>query len=304
MIGGVETGGTKIVCAVAESPDEPLEREVIPTTADPAQDLGLVADFFARAAQNHGVPEALGFASFGPCDVHTASPTWGYMAETPKPGWAGVDVVGSLWQAFAARGLPEIPVGFETDVGAAALGELRAGAGVGLHSMVYITVGTGVGAGIVEAGRIVHGLVHPEAGHVLVPLSPNENPEFTSVCPYHSSCLEGLASGPAIAARWGVPGQDLPPDHEAWTLEAEYLAWGFHQLVCVVSPERIVVGGGVGLAGDLLERVRPRLLASLNGYVAAPQLTADAQDYVVPAALGGDAGIVGALLLAADMIEE
>lgn len=297
VIGGVETGGTKIVCALGTAPDRIVARTEVPTTERPALDLDRVASFFADAGAGERL-SGLGIASFGPCGVNRDSPTWGRVTTTPKPGWAGTDVVGTLRTALTVRGLGDVPIAFDTDVNAAAIGEHRFGAGAGLSSIAYVTVGTGIGAGIISEDRIVHGLVHPEAGHVLVPRGRTEVDGFVSVCPFHRSCLEGLACGPAMAARWGVPAQELPPEHSGWQLEASYLGAGLHQLVCVVSPQRVIIGGGVGMAPGLLPLVRAALVASLDGYVDAEVITSGARDYVVPAALGADAGVTGALVLA------
>jgi fructokinase len=210
-----------------------------------------------------------------------------------------VDLLGGL----RARLGPEVALSFDTDVNVAALGELAHGAGQGLGSLVYLTIGTGVGGGAVVDGRLVHGLVHPEMGHMRIPRTEAERARFAGVCPYHGDCFEGVGAGPALAVRWGSPAQDITPDDDRfdalWGLEAEYLATVLHAIVCVLSPQRIVVGGGVGAQPQLLERVRPRLQASLAGYIANPAIEEQIEQYVVPPALGAQSGGIGALELAA-----
>jgi len=294
MLGGIEMGGTKMVCAVSLDGRSVLAEVRYPTGSDPAAAMARAADFFL----SHDRPlDALGVGAFGPCDPSTTSPTYGHITTTPKPGWAGADVLGLL------RGrLGGVPIAFDTDVNAAALGELRCGAGRGLESLVYLTIGTGIGGGAVAGGRLIHGLTHPEMGHIRVRRPAEEIGVFPGVCPFHGDCLEGVASGPALAARWGVPGPELPPDHPAWELEANYLAESVATLVLVLSPQRIVVGGGVGLAPRLIERIRPRVLALIGGYVRHEQLAEGAEEFIVAPALGDQAGVVGALCLAQDAL--
>lgn len=291
MVGGIEAGGTKFVCVVGTGPDDLRAETRVPTTT-PAETLREVVSFFRAQRDAHSPVEALGIGSFGPVDLDPASPTWGFITATPKPGWAHTDVAGTL------RCELNVPVAFDTDVNAAALGEGRYGAARGLDTFLYLTVGTGIGGGALVNGDVLHGLVHPEMGHVRVPHDLAADP-FAGVCPFHGDCLEGLASGPAIAARWGVPAEALPPDHEAWTLEARYLALALSGFVCTLSPQRIIVGGGVMAEPTLLPRVRSTLAALLNGYVQAPALLDDLDRYVVAPALGSRAGVIGALVLAA-----
>lgn len=300
LLAGIETGGTKINCAVGPEPTTIVERKRIPTTANPDADLAAVADFLSEASSRHGTLAAVGIGSFGPCDPHRDSPTFGYVTATPKPGWRDTDVVGILTHHLTHHGAPPVPIAFDTDVDAAAWGEYRHGAGQGQSSLVYVTVGTGIGGGAVVAGSVLHGSIHPEMGHVRLPRSSAEQEAFAGVCPYHGDCWEGVAAGPAIAARWGAPGQDLPNDHPAWDLTAQYIAVGLHALVCVLSPSRVVLGGGVGANPNVLRRVRPLLVASLAGYIADPAITEHVDDFLVPPALAGDSGVVGALALAAD----
>lgn len=293
LLGGIEFGGTKTVCVVG-TPGSIGEEARFLTGDDPEATVAACIDFFTQA----GPIDGLGIGTFGPCDPDPASATYGWVTTTPKPGWHQVDVLTAL-----RRGLGDIAYGFDTDVNVAALGELVHGAGRGLSSLVYLTIGTGVGGGAVVDGRLVHGLVHPEMGHVRIPRPDAERAVFPGVCPYHGDCFEGVGAGPALAARWGDPAQDIGPGdtryEQLWDLEADYLASALHTIVCVLSPQRIVVGGGVGAQPQLHERVRPRLLASLNGYVNSPALTEDIDGYVVPPALGAQAGGIGALELAA-----
>jgi fructokinase len=238
---------------------------------------------------------AVGIASFGPVDLHPASPTWGFITTTPKPGWAHTDVAGPFRAALG------VPVAFDTDVNGAALAEHRWGAGREVDPLVYLTVGTGVGGGAVVNGRLLHGLVHPEIGHLRLPHDRGVDP-FRGACPYHGDCLDGLASGRALRERWGVPAETLPADHPAWALEAEYLALGVASVVAVLSPRRIVIGGGVLRHGALLPRVRRRVVELLAGYLLAREIVEDVDAYLVPPALGDRAGVLGALALAHDAL--
>lgn len=301
ILAGIETGGTKINCVLARTPAQILDHVRVPTTDDPGADLSRVADFLA-ASTAHGRLAAIGIGSFGPCDPNPGSPTFGYVTSTPKPGWANADVVGGLSGRLAERGIAGVPIAFDTDVNAAAWGEYRHGAGQGQQCLVYVTVGTGVGGGAVVAGSLLHGAIHPEMGHVRIPRPAEEIAAFAGACPYHGDCWEGLAAGPAVAARWGTPAQDLPEDHQAWDVTAQAIALGLHAVVCVLSPSRIVLGGGVGANPAILRRVRPALVASLAGYVDSPTITEHVEEFVVPPGLGGDSGVVGALALAQDLL--
>jgi fructokinase len=229
--------------------------------------------------------------SFGPVDLDPRSATWGHVTSTPKPGWAHTAVGPVL------RDRLELPVHFETDVTAAAIGEHRWGAAVGVDSVCYLTVGTGIGAGLLVDGRPVHGLIHPEVGHLRIPHDRERDP-FTGNCSTHGDCWEGLAAGPAIAARWNANPRELAEDHPAWALEAEYVALGILAIVCVVSPERVVAGGGVLERPGLLAAVRARLVALNAGYLETPLLGDEVERYVVAPALGDRAGVLGAIALA------
>lgn len=289
LYGAVEAGGTKWICAVGTGPDDLRDRARFPTTT-PDETLGAVLEYFRDARDRHGPLQAVGVACFGPVDLDPASSTWGHVTATPKPGWAETDVAGPI-----ARELG-VPVGFDTDVNGAALAEARWGAGQGLDSLVYVTVGTGIGGGAVIHGRPVHGLVHPEMGHVPVQRRPDDT--FAGRCPFHGDCFEGLASGPAIHERWGRPGEDLPPGHEAWDLQAFYLGALATTLTLTLSPQRLIFGGSVCKAPGLLGKARVALLDALAGYVRSPKLDHGAAGYLVAPGLGDDAGILGAVELA------
>jgi fructokinase len=285
-IGGIEAGGTRWTCAVGRG-DGAVERAASFPTTTPGETLGRAIEFFAAVPDL----EAVGVGAFGPVEVNRASPRWGTITTTPKPGWRDADVVGPLADALG------VPIALDTDVNAAAVGEWRHGAARGLDTFVYLTVGTGIGGGVFANGRPVHGLLHPEVGHMLIPHDRERDP-FPGSCPFHRDCLEGLASGTALRERWGRPGEELP-DPEVWDLEADYLALGLMNVVLVVAAERIVVGGGVGGAPGLRPRVRTRLRELLAGYVEVPQLgPAGIDDYVVAPALGPRSGVIGAIELA------
>jgi fructokinase len=278
-IGGIEAGGTRWNCAVASGGDgaELTRIETFPTTT-PTETIARAAAFFAAEP---GL-EALGLGLFGPVDVRRDSPGWGTILTTPKPGWEGADVAGPLADALG------VPIALDTDVNAAALGEWRHGAARGVDTFVYVTVGTGIGGGVFADGRPVHGLLHPEIGHMLIPHDRARDP-FEGCCPFHGDCLEGLASGTAMRQRWGRPGEEVT-DPAAWDLEAHYLALGLANVVMALSPQRIILGGGVGRAGGLVERVNGRLAETLADYVPTPLL-------VLPG-LGSRSGVVGAIELA------
>jgi fructokinase len=285
--GGIEAGGTKWVCAIGDGATL-LESETFPTTT-PEETISRAVQFFRRREPL----EAVGVASFGPIDVHHTSPTWGHITTTPKPGWAFTDLVAPLRAALG------IPVAFDTDVNAAALAESHWGAGAGLDTFCYITVGTGIGGGALVNGRLLHGLVHPELGHMRIPHDRERDP-FDGVCPYHGDCFEGLASGEAIRRRWGRPGQELSANAAVWQLESEYLALGLMNVICTLSPQRIILGGGVSKQPTLLPLVRRRLKQLLADYLDVVELTRPEaiERYVVPPGLGDQAGVIGAVELA------
>ncbi len=290
LYGGIEAGGTKFVCAVGSGPGH-LAAEARFATTTPEATLAQAIAFF-KAQGPLGPLAAVGIASFGPVDARPGSPAYGHITSTPKPGWANTDIAGVLGRALG------VPIGFDTDVNAAALAEWRWGAGQGVGSVMYLTVGTGIGGGAVLGGQPLHGLLHPEMGHIWVPHDRSADP-FAGVCPYHGDCLEGLASGPALARRWGQPAESLPPEHAAWALEAHYLALALANFICILSPERIVLGGGVMNQQQLFPLVRQRVPALLNGYIQSPAITRAIDSYIVAPALGQRAGVLGAMALAA-----
>lgn len=291
LYGAIEAGGTKFVCAVGTGPDDLRDEVRFPTTK-PEETLGRALDYFRQAQKKHGRLTAFGIGSFGPVDLDRASATWGSITATPKPHWADTPFAPLFAREWG------VPVGFDTDVNGAVMGEQRWGAGQGLDNLVYLTIGTGIGGGILSGGRLVHGLVHPEAGHILLPRDPLVD-GYKGFCPYHDNCLEGLAAGPALEKRWGMKGSELGPDHPAWDLEAHYLALGLLNFLSVLSPQRIILGGGVMDQPQLFPLVRKKLLELNNGYLRHPALTPEGIDqYVVPPGLGNRAGILGALALA------
>jgi len=298
VVGAIEAGGTKFVVAVGSGPGgRLLAREQFPTGDDPAALLRLVIEWLEEAGRRHGPLAALGVASFGPVDLDPTSSTYGFITTTPKPGWADADLLGPLRRAF-----PGLPIGFDTDVNGAALGERVWGAARGLEDFVYVTAGTGIGGGGMARGRLLHGLVHPEMGHIAMPVLDGDS--FPGVCPYHGRCWEGLCSGPAIARRAGRPAETLEPDHPAWAITIRYLAHALATLTCVLSPRRIVLGGSVRKGGRLGEeaffhRLRDHVRDVLAGYVASPALSAAGiAEFIVPPDLGDDAGVCGAIALA------
>ena len=283
MIAGIELGGTKTVVAIGSRDGNVTEEWRFPTTA-PEETLRQAVSWL----RERGTPEALGIAAFGPLGIVPGRGNYGRILETTKAGWSGFSLTGAVATAF-----PKAIIRLDTDVNAAALAEARIGAAAGLEDMAYITIGTGIGGGILSGGRLVHGALHSEFGHLKVPRMPGD--AFRGVCPYHADCLEGLASGPAIAGRWGSPGSQLPAGHPAWETEAWYLAHGILALLAIVSPARVIVGGGVSQVAGLHRQIHERLLEIAGGYFP-PAL---AENYVMPPALGQQAGIRGALLLAA-----
>ncbi len=277
--GGIESGGTKFVCGVGDRAGKLLARSEFPTTTPP-ETIGRAVEFLQEQPCTLA---AVGIGSFGPVDLNPSSPSFGFITSTPKSGWRDTDIAG------AVRSATGLPVAFDTDVNAAAMGEALWGAAQGLDTFLYLTIGTGLGGGGMANGRLMHGLVHPEMGHIRVPHDLAADP-FPGCCPFHGDCLEGLVSGPAIEARWGR-GETLPAAHPAWQLVAHYIALGLATWICTLSPRRIILGGGVMRQAELFPLIRAEVRALLNGYVEAPA--------IVPPALGGDAGVLGAIALAA-----
>ncbi len=287
LYGGIEAGGTKFVCAVGTGPGDLITTQ-FPTTSPEETTQAAIA--FFRETAGPGL-KAVGIGSFGPVDLHPESPTYGCVTSTPKLAWQNFDLAGTVRRALS------MPVGFDTDVNAAALGETRWGAAQGLSDSVYLTVGTGIGGGAIVHGRVLHGMLHPEMGHIRIPHDWAKDP-YPGECPFHGDCLEGLACGPAIEQRWGKPARELPPDHPAWELEARYLALALNTWVCSLSPKRFVLGGGVMNQPHLFPMVRRELAGILNGYIRTGEIIDGLNDYVVPPKLGSHAGVLGALVLA------
>lgn len=283
-LGAIEAGGTKFVCAVGSGPDDIGERLRVDTT-DQRTTLAAVIEFFSDREV-----EAIGVASFGPVELRRNHERYGYITTTPKPGWSNTDVVGPFEAAT------RVPIGFDTDVNGAALGEGRWGAARGLSTFVYVTIGTGIGGGAVVNGQVAHGLVHAEMGHLSVRRAPGDT--FAGTCPFHGDCFEGMASGPSIAARWGTPAETLTGQEleTAIDIEAHYIAEGFRNIVYVIAPERIIVGGGVSAIDGLLPQVRLKLAESLAGYPGLPGH--EKPDFVTAPGLGDRSGIAGAFALA------
>lgn len=282
MFGAIEAGGTKFVCAVSDENFTIKERVSIPTTT-PEETMTEVFSFFDQYELT-----AIGIGSFGPIDVNKESDTYGYITSTPKTAWKFYDFLGSVKNRYS------VPIGWTTDVNAAALGEIKLGAAKGLKSCVYLTVGTGIGGGAVINGELLEGYGHPEMGHIPVRLHPNET--YKGTCPYHGDCLEGIAAGPAIEGRFGKKGHLLADQEEVWEMEAYYLAQALMNYTLILSPERIVLGGGVMKQKQLYPLVRQKFAELINDYVQVPDL----EQYIVAPGLEDNAGILGSLLLAAD----
>ncbi|MET3545668.1 fructokinase [Paenibacillus favisporus] len=285
-IGAIEAGGTKFICGIGNEKGEILERISFPTEA-PEKTLEQAAAFF----RGQGI-EAMGIGSFGPIDLDCSSPSYGCVTTTPKPGWAGFDFVKYMKNFYP------VPIGFDTDVNAAVFGEAKWGAAQGMESCVYYTIGTGVGVGVYAEGKLIHGLVHPEGGHVLTRRHPEDS--FPGSCPYHGDCLEGMASGPAIERRWGVQGNNLPEDHPAWEMEAYYLAQAISGVILLLSPKKVILGGGVMQQKRLIPLIRKEVAQTLNGYVASRAILNGMDSYIVRPGLGDNAGLCGALALGID----
>jgi fructokinase len=294
LFGGIEAGGTKFVCAVGTGPDDLRAETRFPTT-NPEETIGQAIAFFKEQAKKEPLA-AIGISSFGPVDPNPNSPTFGYITTTPKPGWAHTDFAGVIGRALG------VPVGFDTDVNGAALGEHRWGAAQGLDTFIYLTIGTGLGGGGMVNGKLIHGLIHPEMGHIRPQRHPDD--DYPGACPFHGDCLEGMAAGPALEGRWGQRGETLPIDHPAWEIEAHYLAMGLVNFVCTLSPQRIIMGGGVMEQTQLFPLIRQKVQALLNGYMQSPSILEQINEYIVPPGLGKRAGVLGAIALAEQAVEE
>lgn len=284
VIGALEAGGTKMVCAVGDEYGNIAKRTVFPTDKPDITMPEMIGFFKQEAVQ------ALGIGCFGPLDLDKNSANYGTITSTPKTAWRQFPIVDTFVKAL------HIPVVLDTDVNVAALGEATWGAGVGDDTVLYITIGTGVGAGICIGGKLLHGLVHPEAGHIL--LARRQDDSFEGTCPYHQNCLEGLVSGPAIKGRWGESAEKLSDNSQVWEMEADYIAQALTNYILVCSPNRIILGGGVMHQLSLFPLIREKVKVYLNGYVVHPMLEHDIDQYIVPPLLKDNAGIKGALQLA------
>lgn len=289
-VAGIEMGGTKVVCAVGSEPADLRARTVIPTTSPDATLEAVSAWVRERQAAGESLA-AIGVGSFGPIGLDPAGDDYGFITTTPKPGWQDTDVVGHL------RARHGLPVAWDTDVNAAALGELTWGAGQGVGSLVYLTVGTGIGGGAVLDGRPVHGLLHPEMGHVRV--EPRDDDDFPGACPFHGRCAEGMANGPALAERFGGRLETLGREQqaEAARLAGFYVGQVVATLVCTLSPQRVVIGGGVAHLEGFLDEVRAVMVDRLGGYIRRPEILERPEGLVVPPGLGDDAGVLGCVAL-------
>ncbi|WP_249029714.1 ROK family protein [Tannockella kyphosi] len=284
-LGAIEAGGTKFVLCVGDEAGNVLERVSIPTLS-PEETMKGIFEFF----DNKEI-EALGVGCFGPIDPDLSSPTYGYITTTPKPGWGNYNIMGALKERY------NIPMAFDTDVNGAALGEAYFGAAKGLDSALYLTIGTGIGGGAIVEGKLVHGLLHPEMGHMH--LTPRSDDHYAGKCPFHGTCFEGLAAGPAIEERWGMKATQLAPDHIAWDMEADYIAQALCIYILTLSPKKIILGGGVMHQKHLFPMIHHYVQEKLAGYVQKDEIITDAiKDYIVYPGLGDNAGVCGALALA------
>ena len=284
MLAGIEAGGTKMVCAVSDAELNLKGSAVFPTTT-PQETIAEMINYFRKFDI-----DAVGIGSFGPIDLNPKSPTYGNITKTPKTGWSDFDFVGVFKKAFG------VPVGYDTDVNAAILGEVYKGAAYGCNNAIYITIGTGVGVGVYCNGGLVHGLVHPEAGHILLNRHPEDS--FEGSCPFHKNCVEGMASGPAIEKRWGKSPKLLIENDKVWELEAYYIAQAVASYILTYSPEKVILWGGVMHQDKLFDMVRSNVKEILNGYVHSEMVDSNIDQYIVKPALGEKPGITGALCLA------
>lgn len=287
-LGALETGGTKMVCAIGNENGEILEQVSIPTTT-PEETMPKVIDYF----KDKNI-EALGIACFGPIDLHRDSKTYGYITSTPKPGWANYPIVQTMQEAL------NVPVGFDTDVNGSLIGEMTWGCAQGLTDAIYITIGTGIGGGVMTNGKLLHGMLHPELGHMM--LAKHQDDPYKGKCPFHNNCFEGLASGPAIEERWGKPGKELTDQEDVWELESYYIAQALTALIMSLSPQKIILGGGVMHQESLFPLIRKKTSEMINGYLKTKELE-DMDSYIVPASLHDDQGIMGCLKLAMNEME-
>ena len=290
LYGGIEGGGSKFVCAVGTSPQD-VRAEARFQTSTPEETMNQVIEFFKQQEEALGKISAIGFACFGPLDPHPSSSTYGHILPTTKPGWTNANVVGMLSSEF------DIPIAFDTDVNGAALGEWRWGNAQGLQTFIYLTVGTGIGGGAYVQGKLLHGMLHPEMGHIAVKHNVETDP-FAGVCSFHGDCFEGLACGVAIEARWGVQPNLLTTDHTAWDLEADYIAQALASYIYMFSPQRLILGGGIGSLPHLLPKIQTRTRELINGYIQSKAILENIESYIVHPGLGNRSGVLGGIALA------
>jgi fructokinase len=294
IFGGIEAGGTKIICTVGTSPSNIHASARFPTTS-PKEAVHEITRFFLPFI-SQGELAAVGIGSFGPLDLNPNSSTYGSITNTPKPGWQGFSFANQVQKALG------IPITIDTDVNAAAFGEYAWGpSGRSMDPLVYVTVGTGIGVGVIINGQPLHGMIHPEAGHLFIPHDQVKDP-FKGICPFHGDCLEGLASGPAIKVRWNQSPETLPADHPAWDLETDYLSIALANLIYSFSPRRIVLGGGVALHVGLHEAIRMKVRSMINGYIPLSDCGVSTDNFIIPPFLGDQSGVLGAMAMASALL--
>lgn len=283
IIGAIEAGGTKFVCAIGNEQGTILERITFPTES-PKTTIEKIINFF----KDKNI-EQLGIGSFGPIDLNSNSKTYGFITETPKPLWQNFNFIGELKNKI------NVPIKFDTDVNVAALGEMTWGSAQGIDDCLYITIGTGIGGGGIVSNNLIHGMLHPEMGHILLRRHSKDN--YIGKCPFHNDCFEGLASGPAIEERWGMKAIELPKDHIAWELEAYYVAQAVVNYILILSPKKIILGGGVMKQKHLFPLIHKNVKNMLNGYIQTSEIISEIENYIIPPKLGDNAGILGAIAL-------
>lgn len=285
IYGGIEAGGTKMICVIGDENGRIIERMQIPTKT-PEETMPIMIDYFKGKDI-----KALGIACFGPIDLNKDSKTYGYITSTPKLAWKNYDIVGAFKKELG------VPIGFDTDVNGSLLGEITWGCAKGLTDALYLTIGTGVGGGVMAGGKLLHGMLHPELGHIKMAVADGDT--YKGKCPYHGTCFEGMAAGPAIEERWGKKAVELADNDKVWDLESTYIAQALSTYILTLSPQIIILGGGVMHQEQLFPLIRKKVLEQLNGYVLTKEL-ADIDNYIVPASLNDDQGIMGSIKLAMD----
>ncbi|SHH68513.1 fructokinase [Butyrivibrio fibrisolvens DSM 3071] len=285
IYGGIEAGGTKMICVIGDENGRILDRMQIPTKT-PEETMPLMTDYF----KDKDI-KALGIACFGPIDLNRDSKTYGYITSTPKLAWKNYDIVGAFKKELG------VPIGFDTDVNGSLLGEITWGCAKDLTDALYLTIGTGVGGGVMAGGKLLHGMLHPELGHIKMAVADGDT--YKGKCPYHGTCFEGMAAGPAIEDRWGKKAVELADDDKVWDLESTYIAQALCTYILTLSPQIIILGGGVMHQKQLFPLIRKKVLEQLNGYIVTKELK-DIDNYIVPASLNDDQGIMGSIKLAMD----